>query len=274
VSLDASRERGALVARCAAIALIALSLPGCAGALKTTALEPAATRERYLELLSLRENAAHALDAEASLWLTVRATKPIPGVLADLALGSPDAFRLRVHSPLGTVIDLGGRGSGLTASFPSRRAYVRQDAAAESLGIRSPAEMVVRVCSANWRPPESAWTEATRLGAREQLRWMEGSDSIRVTVDVAGLPAEIEVGRADRAALRIRYLDWSRGNPSWPSHIEIGDTTAGAELKCRLERVRGRTPADSARLAVAVPAGATRLEWSEAVRAVTEAMVP
>jgi hypothetical protein len=252
----------------------ALAAGGCAGPMNSTTLAPEETRARYLEMLAQRESGATALDAQASLWLRAPSAQPLPGVLADLAIGAPDAFRLRVHSALGTAFDLAGRGRALTAAVPSKRAYVEEEAAAESLGVRSPAELVVRACTADWRPPERAWQEATWGGTRPTLRWQEDADSIRVTLDAGGLPAEVEIERAFRGTVIIRYVEWGAGHPSWPVQIEVGDGADGAHLKCRLERVRVRAAADSARLAVAIPNGATRLAWSDAVRAFSKAVVP
>jgi hypothetical protein len=264
--------------RCRASLVIAMFAAlagcGCAGTMKSTTLAPEETRARYLDMLSQRESAAYALDAQAALWLRAPSVQPLPGVLADLAIGAPDAFRLRVHSALGTAIDLGGRGRALTAAVPSKRAYLEEDAAAESLGIRSPAELVVRTCAADWRPPDRAWRDGTWAGKQETLRWLEDADSIRVTLDSGGLPAEVEIARAARGAVIIRYVEWGTGHPSWPVQIEVGDGADGAHLKCRLERVRVRTPADSARLAVAIPDRATRIAWSDAVRAFSKTVAP
>ncbi|MBI1799536.1 MAG: hypothetical protein HYR73_07580 [Candidatus Eisenbacteria bacterium] len=252
-----------------ALALVAVcAFTGCAPhAHRALDLDAGSRHERYLAALGPREERAASLDAEIALWLRGASVGTLPGVLGDLRIGAPDTFRLRVRSPLGTAFEVGGRADRLVALLPSRRWFLEASDAGESLGVPNPGEFVVRTCAAAWRPPEEAWAGASWQGDLRIVRWVEHGDSLRLSVNSAGLPVEVERARTGRGALRIGYAEWSRDRVAWPARFEIEAGESSARLTCRVERTHIPAAHDPEHFRVAPPAHAERLAWPDVMNA-------
>ena len=259
------RPRLALLA--AAAWGVALAGLGCAPPPPGLELAGGAARERYLVALEQRSARATALDAEVSLWLRRASGARLPGVLGDLRLGAPDRFRLRVRDPLGGALELGGSDTRFVAVLPSREAYFESGGLGDSLGLARAGELVVRIAAALWRPPDEAWADSPPGNPTRSLQWVADRERVSLRTDAAGLPVAVELVAGAMPPLRIEYRDWlDRGGTRWPGRIEIEDSAATTHLTCRLERVRSRG-ADPARLAVAIPSDAKRLEWTSILHA-------
>jgi hypothetical protein len=223
---------------------------------------------RYREALAAREGRGVAVEAQVSLWAeTERAD--LPGAQARLALAAPDAFRLRVQSLFGTALDLGGRGDSLTAYLPPKRVGLALDASADSLGVSAPGALVFRALSAAWRPPAPAWAESRWEDSLLAVRWVELGDSLEMSVGAQGLPVSLTVHRADGFVGRARYRAWDRtSGVAWPSWMELEDGRASLRLTCKVRSLQFPAHPDRDRLAVRLPAEASRLTLAQLRRAI------
>lgn len=226
-------------------------------------LDTAAAPGRYLAALAGREQAARALDADVRVWVEGAAFGELPGVSGTLVLAGPDRCRLRVNSAFGTLVDVAARGDTVTAFVPSRRVVLDLPHAGDTLGVRAPGALLVRVWSAAWRPPDRAWRNAVARDSLLHLAWTEGADSLELAVDGAGRPRQVRMARADGADLRCRYLAWeSLGRVAWPAWLEFQDAAGTVRAECRVGALRARAGGGRDRTALRVPEGAGRLEWS------------
>src|SRR5262249_4830109 len=166
-------RRGAAL-RAATIALLAAALASCAPHLAAPPrLEPARVADRYRAARGAREALAAALDAEASAWLKGESLGDLPGVHARLALGAPDAFRVRVESLFGVALDFAAWGESLACYLPPHRVGMTMDTAADTLGVGALGPLGVRVLAATWEPPDLAWARAGYQDSVLVVRWEE-----------------------------------------------------------------------------------------------------
>jgi len=259
--------------RAAAAVLVTAAMASCAPhRLAPPALDPIRSEARYRATLGAREALAAALDAEASAWVRGRPLGDLPGVHARLALGAPDAFRVRVESLFGVALDFAARGESLECFVPGRRLGVALDAVADTLGLRSPGSLGFRVLSATWDPPEAAWREAKIEDALLVARWEEEGDSLVLGVGSDGLPRWAALRRPGRGSVRARYRAWETvERTSWPTQVEFEDGEAGLRLTLKLTRVWRNPRPGPERLAVRIPPDAERLEWPAVRRALERA---
>lgn len=264
----ASRPRGGGLRRVAGfLPALSILLASCAPhRLAPPAHEPFRGAERYREGRAARADLARALDAEASAWLKVHALRDLPGVHARLALGAPDALRVRVESAFGVALDAAAWGESLACFLPSKKLGVALDAAADTLDLRAPGALGCRILAATWDPGEAAWAAARFEDSLLVARWVESGDSLGLGVGSDGLPRWAEMRSARGAAVIARYRGWEFvDRTAWPARIDLADRAGGFTLSLRLTHLaRNRSPAPG-RLAVRVPANAERLGW-EALR--------
>ena len=254
---DAWRSAAASIV---AAAISALAIASCAPhRAAPPPLEPHRLAARYRVRLAAREALARAVDAEASAWLKGDSLD-LPGVHARVALGAPDAFRVRVESLFGVALDFAAWGDSLACFVPSRRLGLALDAAADSIGVRSPGSLGARLLAAIWDPPPAAWDATAGVDSLVVVGWREGGDSLALGVGSDGTPRWVELLDAFGNGARARYRRWEtvHGTP-WPVHVEIADRSRRLTLAIRLSHVsRNATPG---RLMVRIPRDAGRLEW-------------
>ena len=251
----------------APLVALALGLAACAPhRVAPPSLEPFRGAERYPAARAARAELAVALDAEASAWLKVRALRDLPGVHARVALGSPDALRVRVESAFGVGLDAAAWGESLACFLPGRKLGVAMDAAADSLGTRAPGALGCRILAATWDPGAAAGAAAGFEDSLLVARWVEDGDSLALAIGGDGLPRRVELRAARGVGLIARYRGWQYvDRTAWPARIELEDRAGGFTLALRFTHLaRNRRPAPD-RLAVRIPASAGRLEW-EALR--------
>ncbi|HEY2956216.1 MAG TPA: hypothetical protein VGK89_13340 [Candidatus Eisenbacteria bacterium] len=255
------RRAGALGA---AALLAAAAMTSCAPhVVAPPVLDPLESAARYRAGSGARQALATAADAEASAWVSGEALGDLPGVHARLALGAPDAFRVRVESLFGTAVDLAARGESLSCFVPSRRLGVALDAVADTLGLRSPGSLGCRVLAATWDPPAAAWREARVEGGVLVARWQEEGDSLALGVGPDGLPRWVELHRPRGREVRALYGGWEMVERArWPTRLDVESAGAGLKLTLRLARVQRNLRPGPERLAVRIPPDAKRLEWS------------
>ncbi|HTM57478.1 MAG TPA: hypothetical protein VL123_03595 [Candidatus Udaeobacter sp.] len=258
-----------------AVALGALAVAGCAHAPHVAELAGGTMRELYETALARRASAASAIEADGSLWVRRSAGKRYPGVLAELRIGTPDRFRLRINDPFGAGFMMGGSGDRVAATLLSRGLYFEGDHVGDTLGIAHPSELVVRAVAALWHPPAAAWEEARRRGSPDTLSWQDGGERVILALDSGAQPRSVEWTVEEGRPLHIAYLDWSdRAGSEWPGQITISDPVAGARVVFRVERWRDRSSSDSAIFAVPHAADAQRIEWSDLRRALRKIETP
>jgi hypothetical protein len=253
----------------AAAAALLLSIPVASCAPHRVAppeLSPFLGAERYRAALVARAELARVLDAEASAWLKVRSLRDLPGVHARLALGAPDALRVRVESAFGVGLDAAAWGESLACFLPARKLGVMLDAAADTLDLRAPGALGCRILGAIWDPGAAAWATARFEDSLLVVRWEEEGDSLGLGIGSDGLPRWAQMRSARGAAVIARYRAWEFvERTAWPARIDLADIAGGFSLVLRFTHLaRNRSPAPG-RLAVRVPASAARLEW-EALR--------
>ena len=265
--------RSGSAARAAAALLLSAAFVSCAPhVVAPPRLEPASIAGRYRLARDARAALAAVVDAEASAWLSGDSLGDLPGVHARLALGAPDALRVRIESLFGVALDFAAWGDSLACYLPPRRVGVRFDAATAMAGVRAPGPLGVRVLAATWQPPEAAWARARFEDSILVVRWEENDDSLALGVGSDGLPDWISLHDPQGAAADARYIQWQGlERTSWPAHMEFEDRAAGMKLALRITRVeRNRSPAPD-RLVVRIPPGAARLEWQEIRQALLRA---
>ncbi len=273
------RARGAgawLLPACAALALAAACAPRPVSVAPVTA---GARGARYLDGLRKREDAAGMAAMTVMLWAKARPgalaadsseappgapTGPLtalPAVPVDLLLGWPDALRLRVAPLFGVALDLAAWDDSLVAYAPGQRAGLALDARRDSLGLRAPGSLLVRLWSATWRPPPPAWQEAGGEGGLMRVRWSEGQDSLALAVDANGRPAWARVQRGDGRGVRVSYDRWeAAAGVDWPMLLRVESLDGSFTLTSRVDRVRFEAKRDSGRLALRLPAGTRPLD--------------
>jgi len=249
--------------RRAAAVLLAAAFVSCAPHLVAPPrLEPAAIADRYRAARDARVALAGAVDAEASAWLRGDSLRDLPGVHARLALGAPDAFRVRIESLFGVALDFAAWGDSLACYLPPRRLGAALDATADTLGVRSPGPLGVRVLAASWDPPRGAWDGARFEDSVLVVRWKEARDSLAMGVGSDGLPDWVELRDARGSAVAARYLGWEFAERTpWPARLELEDRAARIELALKLTHVVKNVGPARDRLVVRIPPGAARLEW-------------
>ena len=261
--------------RSLALVLGALAVAGCAHAPRAPEITGGTARERYEVALERRGAAAAAIEADGSLWVRRSGGRRYPGVLAELRIGAPDRFRLKINDPFGAGFMMGGAGDRVAAALLSRGLYFESDHAGETLGIAHPSQMVVRAAAALWHPPAEAWDEARHRGTPDTLSFWAQDQRVRLVVDSSALPRAVDWGVEEGHTIHIEYLDWSdRAGSAWPSQIAISDPVAGARVLFRIERWRDRSAADSAGFRVPHAVDARRIEWSDLRRALRRIEVP
>lgn len=260
--LTGAATRAVAAVRVALAGAAVLALASCAARPIGVAPLDAGGREAlYRSRLAGREERARMAVAEATLW--PRGFAPcdscpparLPAVQADLLVLAPEGFRLRVRSAFGTAVDLGLRGDSLKVHAPALGLAAALDAAHDGEGLPATGELAVRLVSAAWRPPASA-PAVWRGGGLEWL-WREARDSLAVTVDEDGLPAEARWWRSGEGGARVRYDRWeTTDGVAWPMAWSLEAGGGGARLDCRVERVAFAGRPDPARLEVRIPADA------------------
>jgi hypothetical protein len=251
-------------ARAAAALLLSVAFVSCAPhVVAPPRLEPSSIAARYRLARDARAALASVVDAEASAWLSGDSLGGLPGVHARLALGAPDAFRVRIESMFGVALDFAAWGDSLACYLPPRRVGLTLDAATDLPGLRAPGPLGVRVLAATWQPPEAAWTRADFEDSILVVRWEERGDSLALGVGSDGLPEWVALRDARHAAVEARYLQWqSLERTPWPAHMEFEDRAAGVELALRFTHIARNSSPARGRLTVRVPPGTARLEWS------------
>ena len=249
--------------------LVAYAIASCAPHRVTgPRLEPARVADRYRAACRARAALAGGLDAEASAWLKGESLRDLPGVHARLALGAPDAFRVRVESLFGVALDFAAWGDSLACYMPPRRQGVALDAAVDTLGICAPGPLGVHVLAATWEPPDSAWARADFEDTLLVVRWVEARDSLALGVGSDGLPRWAMRVDAKGRVVEARYRAWRFvESASWPERMEFEHRPSGATLTLKLANFARSTGSAPERLVVRIPAGAERLEWSAVRRA-------
>lgn len=258
------------VARGAGAALVLLLAASCAPRLAVPPrLDVEERLGRHRAALAERRDRAAFVAASLVLWAE-RGERRLPGAQADLFLAAPRGVRLRVASSFGTAFDLGMAGDSLTAYVPAWRRGLALAAAADSLGLRSPAERLVRALSATWDPPHEAWRGAAWSDSLLRLAWVEDGDSVAVLLGAAGLPRRARLWRPGEIALRADYVAWDRGSgTAWPTQVELEDELRDLRVVARASQLRFRERPDREHLAVRLPPGAEPLSLAE-LRAVLD----
>lgn len=256
----------------AAVATLGLALASCAPHLvHPPSLDRDDRRARYVARETERGARAMAVEAQAVLWVELDRGN-LPGAQARLVLASPDAFRVRVQSMFGTLIDLGGRGDSLTAYMPPRRVGMELDATLDSLGVREPGALFFRALSGTWAPPASAWQDAVWRDSLLAVRWLEEADTLEMAVGSGGLPAWVSLSRPDGFVGRALYRGWDQGSGlAWPNWIELEDPRGSFKVTCKLQNLQFPRYSDPARLVVALPSGAERITMDQLKRAIERA---
>jgi hypothetical protein len=253
----------------AMIALAVLGVAGCAPPPHPGAELSAGGREqRYLTALGAREARSVAVEQQLVIRSWIGEERRLPAVEAALELAAPDAFRLRVGSLLGTALDVAGRGDTVTARIPARRAWIVLPSVGDSIGVHDPGELIVKVWSAAWRPPSSAWRSAVWSDSLLRVVWLENGDSVALTVGTSGLPSWAEVSRPGRARVRASYREWSGADGAWwPARIELADSAGTFHIDSRIERARFPAASDPMRFTLVPPPEAERLGLADLRRA-------
>jgi len=249
-------------------ALAAATLPSCAPTSRPPAtLDVSSVTQRYERLRDARERRLAAVRIEATAWIGGTSLGRLPAVTVDLALAGPDAVRARIGSLFGTALDLVVRGDSMSAYVPPRRVGVEIASLEESLGVRLPGAWACRALGATWRPVEARWA---RLEGDSLWRvaWLDGADSLAMSVGSSGLPAAVELHAAGGRRLTVRYAawSWSSGLP-WPSRCELEEGDGAYRAELRLDRVSFPTEPDPRWMALAIPPDAERLDWNALRRA-------
>lgn len=251
-------------ARLAVPLLCLLVFAGCApgprpgGVLEDDAARWSAARAR-------REACLDALTADLVLRLDGRATGRIPALSASLALASPDRARIRARAILGLALDACARGDSLVVWVPSERVALTLGGANDSLSIGPPVALFARALGATWDPPRAAWRDAVRDSDGTALSWLEGRDSLALSLDRDGRARSARLARAG-TAVRVRYTGWGvlRGE-AFPSRLELLDETGWARLRVEVEQPHVQARPSASWFALEVPGDAKRLDW-EGVR--------
>jgi len=249
-------------------ALVSLLLGACAPhLLAPPRLDGVARRAAYRAALATRE-ALGGVEADLALWIQWVSAGDLPGAQARLVLGAPDAFRLRIESMFGTALDVSARGDSITAYLPSRRLGMAIDSARDSLGLREVGRLGYRAWSADWDPPDSAWSAAVWEDTLLVVRWAEEDDSLQLAVGSGGRPVWAVLARDGGPGIQASYPEWAVWEGvRWPSLIEFEVASGDLEVTCRIRRVRFREHPDGPALAVRLPARAERLTPSALKRA-------
>src|SRR5262249_47751626 len=157
--------------------------------------------------------------------------RDLPGVHARVALGAPDAFRVRVESLFGVALDFAAWGESLACYLPPRRQGVVLDAAADTLGLSAPGPLGVRVLAATCQPRDSAWARADFEDTLLVVRWREARDSLALGVGSDGLPRWAMRVDARGRVIVARYRAWRYvESASWPERMEFEDRASGTTL--------------------------------------------
>ena len=168
----------------------------------------------------------------------------------------------------GTALDVSARGDSLTAYLPSRRLGMAIDSARDSLGLRQVGRLGYRAWSADWDPPDSAWSAAVWEDTLLVVRWAEEDDSLRLAVGSGGQPVWAVLARDGGPGVRTSYPEWAAWEGvRWPSLIEFEGASGDLEVTCRVRRVHFRDHPDGPALAVRLPTRAERLTPSALKRA-------
>jgi hypothetical protein len=231
-------------------------------------LDPQRVADRYRLARDARAALAGAVDAEASAWLRGDSLGDLPGVHVRLALGAPGAFRVRVESLFGVALDFAAWGESLACFVPPRKLGVALDATLDTLGLRAPGPLGVRVLAATWEPPGEAWARADYEDSLLVVRWVEAGDSLAVGVGSNGLPRRAVRRDARGRSVEARYRAWEFiHGTSWPVRMEFEERAAHITLALKLTHVTRNALPSPERLVVRIPPDAERLEWPAIRRA-------
>lgn len=226
----------------------------------------------YRGALATREALGPVVDSELNLWIRGKELGHLPGVHARLAVRAPDAFRMRIESAFGVALDIAAHGDSLAAYAPGERLGLVLDAAADTLGVRSPGALGYRVMSAAWSPPGEAWSAGRIEDSLLVVRWSEAGDSLVLGVGSNGLPRWILLRGPGGATATASYRAWVLVDRTpWPSRVEFEDGAARIRLTLRLTRVRRNAHPAPRLLSVQIPPGAERLDWTAFRRALERA---
>ena len=226
-------------------------------------------RTRFERALALRERSGAGVEADVSVWVRWPSAGELPGTQARLLLGSPDRFRVRIESILGTAFDAAGHGDSLVAHVPPKRVGIELDARRDSLGVEDPGRLAFQVWSATWRPPGSAWSQSRWEDSLLVVSWPEAADTMRVAIGSHGLPVRVTRIDPRRGEVTARYPAWIWSDGvAWPGQIEFDEAKSGLEVRCRVNRVRFAGHAEEARLTLRLPNGTERLTRESLRRAI------
>lgn len=247
----------------AGLALL-LTLASCAPTLRPhEAVDLSTVTQRYERLRALREAAVVAARMEATAWIEADAFGHLPTVQLDVALAGPDGIRARLASLFGTALDLQVRGDSLSAYVPARRLGLEVGSLEDSLGVRLPGAWACRAIAANWSPREARWSMANG-DTLWRSAWIEGSDSLAMSVDASGLPAALDLRSAAGRTLHVTYPGWNwNGATPWPARVVVEDPSSGFRAELRLDRVRFQPKPDPRWMAMTIPASAEILDWTD-----------
>lgn len=256
-----------------AVAAVALALAALAGCAPRPTAPVSVTagdrRERFERARGAREAAVMA-EMTLTMWPHAASGAALPGFDAVVAMAPPSAFRFRVASLFGTAIDLAARGDSIVAWVPSRREGAALDTRVDPVGVHAPGRFGVWLFAGDWSIPEAAWTRATWQDSLLNVRWLEGADSLGVTLGAAGLPRRARVWQQSAdgiQGLEVAYGAWQRaGNADWPADLEVRDLAGRLTVRSRVDRVRVTPRVDPARLMVSLPPGAHLVAWDELSR--------
>jgi hypothetical protein len=216
---------------------------------------------RYAAERGAREERLKALTASLVVRIDGRATGRLPGLPATLALAAPDRARVRIGALFGTALDVCAQGDSVIAWVPSERLALTLAGAGETLGIAPPVGLLARSVGATWDPPREAWRSASADSLGWHVAWLEGADTLELTVDRDARPAAVRLAGAS-GFVNVRYGVWSRaGGAEWPGSIELSEGTGWARVRLSVESVAAAERASDDWFALRVPADAQRLDW-------------
>jgi hypothetical protein len=254
---------GRRAGRAALLALAVLvALSGCAKRVAPPALDAATVRARHDQALARREQVAACALADVDVRLDGRATGRLPRLELRAAIQAPDRLRLRASWLLGTAFDVCALGDTVRAVVPSRHLGLVVGGDASPIG--PPGERVLRALLALWRPDEAAWNAAVADSGVLRLRWLDGADSLTMTLDAEGRPATVRWRGPTGPQVRARYLGWqAAGGTDVPARLELADDGGAVRARLDVAEVEPRRAPDPEWFALALPERTERVAWGD-----------
>ena len=254
--------------RTRALLTLALLAASCApNARRPAPLDLATLADRYERLRETRAARARATRLDGTLWVEGEAVGRWPAIDVDVALAGPDAIRARMASLFGTALDLTVRDDTLRAWVPPRRIAIETGSLGDSLGVREPGAWACRVFAADWTASNAEWTPPSR-DTLWWARWSESGDSLAMGVGTDGLPQRVRLWDDPGRSLEVRYPDWGwQSGQAWPERIEVVEGDRHWRVSCRIERFQFADRPDPRWLALSIPSGVERVDWSRLRRA-------